>query len=475
MRLLAAVAAIAALFAVLPATASAAVPPQIRHVWVLVLENKNFQQTFGNQSPAPYLSRTLTEQGQLLANYYATTHLSLGNYIALVSGQSSNPMTQADCLTFTDVFPGTPGADGQAVGQGCVYPPAIKTIADQLEAKGMTWKGYMEDMGNSPTQRKTCRHPDIGAQDSTQNAKVGDQYAARHNPFVYFHSIIDNQARCDAHDVPLDRLPADLASAASTPNYSFITPNLCNDAHDAPCVDGRPGGLASADAFLKVWVPRIVGSPAYRAGGMLLIVFDEAEATGSHADATACCNQPPGPNTPNPGGPTPGSGGGLTGAVVLSPWVRPGSINATPYNHYSLLRSLQALWELGPLGYSGQIGLRAFGDDVYNGSGPGSAPAGCVAGALPPARRGVLPRGSVIAGLRVVRRGRWAPLLEVRLRRPARLLGDVRPSGRGRSVRIAPRRLAGCRAYRFGLRYRHGTASLRAAVGRVSERRTVGF
>jgi len=478
LRPLATLAIAALLILAVPAAANAD-PPPIRHVWVLVLENKNFQQTFGNQSPAPYLSRTLTEQGQLLGNYYATTHLSLGNYVALVSGQSSNPMTQSDCLTFTDVFPGTPGADGQAVGQGCVYPSAIKTIADQLDAKGMTWKGYMEDMGNSPTQRKTCRHPDIGTQDSTQNAKVGDQYAARHNPFVYFHSIIDNQARCDAHDVPLDRLPADLASAAATPNYSFITPNLCNDAHDAPCVDGRPGGLAGADAFLKVWVPRIVASPAYRAGGMLLIVFDEAEATGNHADATSCCNQPSGPNTPNAGGPTPGSGGGLTGAVVLSPWVRPGSINAMPYNHYSLLRSLQALWGLGPLGYSGQVGLQAFGDDVYNGLGPssGSPVPGCVAGALPPARRGVLPRGSVIAGLRVVRRGRLAPLLEVRLRRAALLTGSVRSSWRGRrlSHRLVSRRLAGCRAYRFGLYYGHGTAGLRAAVGRVAERRTVGF
>jgi hypothetical protein len=470
-RPLAALTIAALLILAAPAAANAA-PPPIRHVWVLVLENKNFQQTFGNRSPAPYLSRTLTQRGQLLANYYATTHLSLGNYIALVSGQSSNPMTQADCLFFTDVFPGTPGADGQAVGQGCVYPKAFKTIADQLEAKGMTWRGYMEDMGNSPTQPKTCRHPAIGSQDTTQSAKPGDQYAARHNPFVYFHSIIDDRARCDAHVVPLDRLPADLGAASTTPNYSFITPNLCNDAHDEPCVDGKPGGLHSADEFLKAWVPRIVGSPAYRAGGMLLIVFDEAEATGSHADASSCCNEQPGPNTPNPGGPTMGSGGGLTGAVVLSPWATPGSIDATPYNHYSLLRSLQALWGLGPLGYSGQAGLRAFGDDVYGGDGPAPA-VGCVTGAPPVARGRALPRGSVVAGLRVIRRGRRAPLLELRARRPARLLATVRA---GRSTyRVGPRQLAGCRTYRFGLRYRHGTVTLRAAVGRAAERRAVSF
>ena len=262
------------------ATASAAGQPPIKHVWLLILENKNFAETFGNNSPAPYLSKTLTTQGQLLANYYGTTHLSLGNYIALVSGQAANPVTQADSPAFVDVFPGTIGADGQAIGQGSVYPANVKTIADQLDAKGMTWRGYMEDIGNGPAnEAKTCRHPAPNASDPTQNARNGDQYAARHNPFVYFHSIIDDKRRCDANDVGLDRLPNDLKSEATTPNYSFITPNLCNDGHDAPCVDKRPGGLKSADEFLKVWVPRITSSPAYKAGGMLIITFDEAEAS----------------------------------------------------------------------------------------------------------------------------------------------------------------------------------------------------
>ena len=101
-------------------------------------------------------------------------------------------------------------------------------------------------------------------------------YATRHDPFVYFHSIIDSPT-CKTNVVGLDVLTTDLASAATTPNLSYITPNVCDDGHDAPCKDGRPGGLESADAFLATWVPKILASPAYKAGGMLVITFDEAE------------------------------------------------------------------------------------------------------------------------------------------------------------------------------------------------------
>ncbi len=358
---------LAALAAALPAVAAAA-PPPIRHVWIVVLENENASDTFGPNSDAPYLARTLPSQGVTLPNYFATTHLSLGNYIAMVSGQASNPQTQSDCQFFTDFSPGLIDAEGQAVGQGCVYPGGVKTIANQLIDKGLNWKGYMEDMGNNPAQSPTCRHPAIGARDDTQSAKVGDQYAARHNPFVYFHSIIDT-GLCFARDVPLDRLPGDLASGATTPSYSFITPNLCNDGHDEPCVDGRPGGLKSADAFLRSWIPRITGSRDYRDGGLVIVNFDEAEAgPGGHADSSACCGQKPGPNTPNAGGPTPGPGGGRTGAVLLSPYIKAGTVSTTPYNHYSLLRSTEEIFGLGYLGYAGQAGLRAFGSDVYSAS-----------------------------------------------------------------------------------------------------------
>ena len=336
-----------------------ATPPPIRHIFTIVLENKGYGQTFGPNSPAPYLSQQLTAQGELLANYYGIGHNSLPNYIALLSGQAPNLITQSDCQIYQDFVPSSivqVEANGQVAGQGCVFPAEGQTIADQLAAHRFTWRGYMEDMS------QPCLHPALNTQDQTQTAKSGDQYAARHNPFVYFHSIIDTPS-CAANDVPLTQLPDDLKHYATTPNYVFITPNLCHDGHDAPCVNGEPGGLVSADAFLRQWVPQILNSSAYQRDGMLVILFDEAEFGASGADTTACCNELPGPNSALPG--IAGPGGGLVGAVVLSKFVRPGTVVTTPYNHYSLLRTIEDLFGLDHLGFAGQSGLTPFGLDVF--------------------------------------------------------------------------------------------------------------
>jgi hypothetical protein len=359
-----------------PAAAAADVLPPVKHAFVIVLENKDYDQSFAPDTAAPYLAKTLTAQGQLLTQYYGTSHVSLGNYISMVSGQAPNADTQGDCLpSFSDVFPGVPAPDGgQVIGTGCVYPPAVKTIADQLEAKGLTWRGYMEDMGNDLARdgRATCSHPAINTPDGTQSATAADQYATRHNPFVYFHSIIDDQARCDAHVVNLSKLPGDLATAASTPSFAFITPDLCSDGHDTGCADGRPGGLASIDAFLREWVPRITGSAAFADGGMLVITWDEGNVGPSSSGA--CCGEQSGYNTAMPG--ITGPGGGRTGSVVISPFTVPGSVNGTPYNHYALLRTWEDLFGLGHLGYAGAPDLKAFGSDVF-----GRAPVRPVRGA----------------------------------------------------------------------------------------------
>jgi phosphatidylinositol-3-phosphatase len=430
----------------IPAGASAA-PPPIKHVFVIVLENKDYADTFGPASKAPYLSKTLVGQGQLLPQYHGIGHESLDNYIAMVSGQSPNPQTQADCQFFTEFQPGTIGADGQALGQGCVYPATVKTIADQLDAKGLTWKGYMEDM------KTPCRHPAIGAPDDTQSASATNQYAARHNPFVYFHSIIDRPA-CAQRDVPLEQLTTDLQSEGTTPNFSFITPDLCHDGHDTPCKGiNEPGGLVSSDQFLRTWVPRILDSPAYQAGGMLIVTFDESES-----GAEDCCNEPSGPNTPNNGGPEPGNGGGRTGTVLLSQFVKPGVANDTPYNHYSLLRSIEDIFGLDHLGYAARPDLKAFGDDVYNQTSAVGPP---VIG--PPTIR--------IAGVprkRCARRSFKARIrvAAVNLRR-VNVMIDRRSVARKKTkrltVRIRTRKLHG-RHHRFTVRVSQGGASGRKTV-----------
>jgi hypothetical protein len=445
--------------------------PPVRHVFVVVLENEDQTTSFGPTSPATYLARTLPSMGELLPNYYGTGHESNDNYIAMVSGQGPNPGNQSDSLAYVDVSPGTPGSDGQATGTGSVYPSWVQTIGNQLSNAGLSWKGYMEDMGNSTTESRTCRHPAPNQPDDTQSARAGDEYAARHNPFVYFHSIVDSPL-CNANDVPYDQLAGDLRSVATTPNYSFITPNLCDDGHDSPCVDGRPGGLVSADKFLQTLVPQILASPAYRQDGLLIVTFDE-----SHSGAQACCGEQSA-NTPNAGGTSQGPGGGRVGAVLLSPFVAPGTVNQTAYNHYGMLRSVEDLFGLGHLGYAGVAGLKAFGADVYNatpsggaplGAGPsGGGPVGCRARALPRGARGNLRRGALIlrAGVTHARRGRAA--LRLSFSRFARLYVSVRAHGSVR--RLKSRRVRACRTYRVALPVAHGAVTVTATVRGARER-----
>ena len=432
-----------------PTVARAAVPPgAIKHIVVIDLENEDFSDTFGPSSPATYLNGTLRPQGELIENYYATSHASLGNYISQVSGQASTAAANDDCINLTtfpqllggffDVAPGT-DADpsqwpGQVLGDGCVYPAptaishGARTIGDQLDERHganagphINWRAYAEDMGNIPSRDfgvtdpmggTDCAHPPLGGVDVSNQAVAGDQYATRHVGFLYLHSVIDDAARCAAHVVPLGtvtvgvngapdtfagHLAEDFSKQVTTPEFSFITPNLCNDGHDATCAGtntegGHTGGLVGADLWLKHWMPLILGSPAYQSGKMLVVVtFDEANPLKTAQGAAACCGERPGPNWPFPGYapilslfgipmPPPDStafpGGGKVGAVLLNAkFILPGSVNSTAaYNHFSALRSYEDMLGLtcggddglGHLGFAADSGLAPFGPDVFN-------------------------------------------------------------------------------------------------------------
>jgi hypothetical protein len=370
-RRLAVVAAVAAT-ALLGASAQAvAGVPYVKHVFIVVLENENASTTFGKDSQAPYLAHTLKSKGAFVPNYYGIAHNSLTNYVAMVSGQSPNIQTQADCQVYNDITPGTPMSDGQVLGTGCIYPPGVETIGNQLGHAGFQWKGYMQDMNaNAPKgQQSPCRHPAIGERDPWQSATPTDNYATRHNPFVYFHSLIDFKRTCRQHDVDYSHLRNDLKRPKSTPNYALIVPGLCDDGHDAPCANGDPGGLVSANRWLRKKMPTILHSHAFKHRGLLIVTFDEAEATGSEGDSSGCCNEQPGPSIvpPNtPGFLTPGPGGGRVGAVMISPCIKPGTVSKKSYNHYSLLRSMESNFQLPYLGYAAQSGLRPFGSDIFS-------------------------------------------------------------------------------------------------------------
>ena len=279
---------------------------------VLVLENTDYAETFGpgGAQRAPYLNR-LADDYALATDYYGVDHASLSNYIAMVSGQAPKLSTKVDCPFYN-----------------CHYDASVPHLGDQVEASGRTWKAYMDGM-TAP-----CQHGDIGAFDPYFfPLPPFNTYATRHNPFMYFRDVIDDPARCAAHDVPYPQLEADLASG-TLPNLSFISPDLCHDGHEDQC------GLAAADAWVSQEVPKLLASPQFQEDGVLFITFDEAEGD----DASGCCGN---------------SAGGLIGNVVVSPaYGRTGGFRgATPANHYSLLRTIEDAWGLQLLGHAQDDGI----------------------------------------------------------------------------------------------------------------------
>ncbi len=342
------------------ATTRPAYVPPVRHVFVINIENKGYNETWGPASTAPYLAKHLRSQGVLLNSYYGTAHNSLPNYIAQISGQAPNSQTQADCQNYTKFTrTGPDQAPGQAVGAGCVLPKSVESLPRQLSAAGLRWKGYLQQMP------RRCAHPKLGTPDSTQHASPGHNYAARHDPFVYLRSITANRDYCRQHVRPLGLLRSNLRHVRSTPNFSYITPDLCRDGHDDPCANGKPGGLVQVNEFLKKWAPRILGSPAFKHNGMLIITADESD--GPTSDSASCCGETAGPNVLLGTGPgISGPGGGRIGALVISQWTKHHSWSTTPYNHYSLLGSLEEIFGLPKLGMASVSGLDVFGLDVYN-------------------------------------------------------------------------------------------------------------
>jgi hypothetical protein len=256
--------------------------PNFEHIVIIMFENKEFGTVIGNPSMPNY--NKLAREYTLLTQYYAIRHPSLPNYIALIGG---------------DTF----GIDSNC---GDCFIDAT-SLPDLIEASGRTWKTYQEDMP------EPCY---LG------NTLI---YAQKHNPFIYFNPIRLDAARCKGSIVPLTALQTDI-EAASLPNFIFITPNLCNDAHDCP--------LGVADAWLTDLLSRLV--PALDAASqpyLLVMLFEEGQ--GNHS----CCGLGP-------------EAGGRVPVVLYSPLVKNEFEDATPYTHYSLLKTISTAWGLPLLGHA---------------------------------------------------------------------------------------------------------------------------
>jgi hypothetical protein len=303
--------------------------PPVKHVFLIVLADQPYAQTFGPESPAPYLAQTLERRGELLVRVYGVAREELANEVALISGLGPTPQTAADCPTFTDIVPTTANKEGQYGGEGCIYPSAAQTIGDQLAAKKLSWRVYAEGMGNGGTPggakgQKSCWHPEFGAADPTSRAPEGDTFATFRDPFTYFDGVLHSPA-CAHEDVGLEGLASDLKSAKRTPALSYIVPDLCHDGRPTPCAPGAQSGLPAAEAFLRRVVPEILAAPAYKHGGLLIITTDEAPSTGPLADSSSCCLQP---RFPAPALVQPSGGGEPAGASPNS--TVPGTPTPTP-------------------------------------------------------------------------------------------------------------------------------------------------
>jgi phosphatidylinositol-3-phosphatase len=234
------------------------------HIVIVMEENANYS-TVVDTGIMPYLNSLIANYG-LATQYYADTHPSIGNYEMLVTGQ---------VLTNDDSE--TPAS----------FPISVDNIVRELSANSKTWKAYAEDL------------PYVGY----IGGNTGN-YAVRHVPLAY---LTDVQANATGRQglVPFTQFPTDLASG-QLPNVSFVTPNLCDDAHNcAPSV---------ADTWLKTNIAPLLTSTPFKDDGLLIITFDESDSDNTH-------------------------GGGRVAAVFISPaFSKPGYQSTTLYQHESTLR-----------------------------------------------------------------------------------------------------------------------------------------
>ena len=240
----------------------------VSHVFVVVMENHAYSQAW-NTASTPYTT-SLANSFARASNYFAITHPSLPNYLDMYAG--SNYSITNDCSPSSTCHVNA------------------RHLADNLDAAGKTWKFYQESMPAPCT------------------LVTSGTYAPKHNPVIYFDDVRLNPTRCASHVLNYSALAGDLRSASTTPSFSFITPNLCNDTHDC--------SSATGDTWLSRNIPPILASPACTTQRCLVIVtFDEDDSSQSNHVLT----------------------------IFAGSAARTGFVSSTRYNHFSLLRTIEML------------------------------------------------------------------------------------------------------------------------------------
>ncbi len=298
--------------------------PTFGHTFLIIGENTTYSHL--TDVNAPYLMGTIRPHAAWLMNYYAATHWSQANYVALTTGQ----------------FTGCEQKDG-----GIACHQNVDSLFHQMDQAGLSWKVWLEagaakcDTGSGGTCASNIACPLTG-------------FYTTGNPPILFDDIEGPggiwspntpSAECLANDIPagtpsagMSVFNADLASG-QVARFNMVIPNGCQDG-EANCkpVNNR---FTQFDDFLAQEVPKIEASPAFGTDGVIIIVYDEDERAGGIAAKNGL-----------------GSGGHVV-CAILSPLAAPGSYDQK-YYHYSLLRTLED----------------AFGLDGYLGSAKAVTPFG---------------------------------------------------------------------------------------------------
>jgi hypothetical protein len=346
------------------------------HVFVIVMENHYITQILGN-SNAPFIT-SYASAANLAANYYGVGHPSLTNYLEITGGSNFGIInddspdwhntsctsniesgTPADESATTNVCPiagsgidaPTPAVDttNEGTPQQPIYNdplPAAPTqginIADQLVGAGKSWKSYQENL--PPYGADRVNNSDGLVSDVTQSEPgMPKLYAVKHNPFVYFADVQNgsNHKLSLTQVVDFHQLFADLKSGR-VPNYSFIVPNQCHDQHGRGSSEMGTGcsvdqnAIAQGDAALSILITAIKNSPVWTKGNNVIVtVWDEN-------DYSSLPNQ--------------------VVAIVDTNYARGGRTSNVKYNHFSLLKTVEAGFGLPYINHAADLNVKLMKD-----------------------------------------------------------------------------------------------------------------
>ncbi|MBD2512348.1 phosphoesterase [Nostoc muscorum FACHB-395] len=291
--------------------------PKYDHIFVIVEENKSYDQIIGNPN-APIINQLAKTYG-LASNFYGEVHPSEANYVAILSGSTFG-------IHDDDAFYCFANSNQQFCHNSRQVDYANHTITsfsliDQLSQKGLTWKGYFEDI------------PSPGSKSVVAPSLNRALYAVKHNGFMNFKNVQDDP-NLPSKIVGIDQLTTDLKSD-KVPNYSHIIFNQCHEMHGLAECPQLQKLIQTGDTMIGKVVNQITTSKLWAESGnnAIIITWDEDSNPHDKAQIQGCCGFDPDSKA--------NFGGGHIATIVITNHASRGIVDHTPYNHYSLLRTTE--------------------------------------------------------------------------------------------------------------------------------------